>query len=76
MTQLNCPHCEQTLTRQGKLNAHCDGCDVAYFINYHCPTCQQNTRAIKACGAVDLWCDTCNELVSKSSAIVRIKKTS
>lgn len=32
-----------------------------------CPTCQQELERLKACGAVDYFCNNCNSLISKRS---------
>lgn len=69
---LCCPHCQQALERCGELKRRCTHCDVHFDIKIDCNKCGEPIQRLKACGAVSFWCDKCNELKSKSSAIYRL----
>lgn len=34
-----------------------------------CPKCKSELEQLKACGAVNYFCNSCNELVSKSAVL-------
>lgn len=70
--QLNCPKCQSELERSGELKRHCPECDSNFTLNVECPQCNKPVQRLKACGAVSLWCETCNELKSKSTAVYRL----
>ena len=67
--QQECPKCNAVLERSGELKRHCNACDSNFTIKIDCPDCGEPVQRLKACGAVNLWCDACNELKSKSTAI-------
>lgn len=67
--QSNCPKCNAELQRSGELKRHCESCNLHFKIAIHCAQCGDELERLKACGAVSLWCDKCNELKSKSTAI-------
>ena len=71
--QLLCPKCQSEVVRSGELKRHCDSCDSDFLLHIACNECGQELERLKACGAVNFWCEQCNELKSKSSAIYTLK---
>ncbi len=71
--QTNCPKCEHELSRSGELKRHCDACDSDFTLEVTCNQCGEQLERLKACGAVNFWCNSCNELKSKSSAVYNLK---
>lgn len=61
-----CPIHNTPLVSQGKL-WHCDACDADYRVRGTCATCGAELERIAACGASNWWCNSCNELKSKST---------
>lgn len=59
-----CPVCHQTLEWQGE-HARCTPCRQDYHIQALCPECHQPLEVLKACGAVDYFCQNGHGLVSK-----------
>ena len=68
-----CPTCQAGLDGRGA-EARCDQCETDYRIRALCPTCRQELERLKACGAVDYFCNHCNSLISKRA--VRFEVTS
>ncbi|MEL0629882.1 zinc ribbon domain-containing protein [Psychromonas aquatilis] len=71
---LHCPHCDNKLERNAELTRFCPACHEHYDIKIDCDQCGGPLQRLKACGAVNLWCDSCNELKSKSNALYRLVK--
>ncbi|PKG40416.1 zinc ribbon domain-containing protein [Psychromonas sp. Urea-02u-13] len=71
--ELNCPKCEHELDRSGELKRHCESCNSDFKLFIACHECGDEIERLKACGAVSFWCNSCNELKSKSSAIYTLK---
>ncbi|MFQ2222545.1 zinc ribbon domain-containing protein [Aeromonas enteropelogenes] len=61
-----CPSCQAELDTRSKEQT-CGQCQANVRITALCPTCQQELERLKACGAVDYFCNHCNNLVSKRS---------
>ena len=40
-------------------------------MKFSCPDCQSQLEEIKACGCRDLFCNSCNQLVSKNRAVAQ-----
>ena len=74
--QLSCPECQTELTHNGESKRHCEHCHADFILNISCPQCEQPLQRLKACGAVSFWCDECNELKSKSTAVYSLNKQS
>lgn len=68
MDKLSCLKCNGLLEKTGKVNLYCPACDKAYGVKSTCGQCGDELERLIACGAVDFWCNQCNELKSKSSA--------
>ncbi|MGO1296623.1 MAG: zinc ribbon domain-containing protein [Vibrio sp.] len=64
-----CPQCQQVLQwRDG--NYLCQSCQQHYLKQAYCPTCHSQLEKLQACGSVSYFCNTCNELKSKSTVQV------
>ena len=72
--ELNCPKCNGEVVRSGDFKRHCDACDIDFEIHIACKDCGEQLERLKACGAVSFWCNKCNELKSKSTAIYTLKE--
>lgn len=60
-----CPHCHQPLVwQQGNL-FHCEDCHKTYEEQALCPDCNKPLEKMKACGAVDYFCQHGHGLISK-----------
>ncbi|MDG3087244.1 zinc ribbon domain-containing protein [Vibrio hannami] len=66
-TQNICPKCEKELDWVDG-NYKCQDCDVSYKKFAYCPDCDAELEKLQACGAASYFCNTCNELKSKSLA--------
>lgn len=67
MSHLVCPACRGELDSRSDETC-CSQCQIRYRIRALCPTCQQALERLRACGAVDYFCNHCNTLVSKRRA--------
>lgn len=63
---LNCPTCKTPLERSGE-TAHCATCDKDFTVQSLCPECHQPLQVLKACGAVDYFCQYGHGLISKNA---------
>ncbi len=68
MDELVCLKCQGPLNKIGKVNLACPSCNIEYSVTSFCGQCSDELQHLVACGAVDFWCNTCNELKGKSSA--------
>lgn len=59
-----CPSCQAKLDARSKEQV-CSHCQTHILVTASCPTCQQELERLKACGAVDYFCNHCNSLISK-----------
>ncbi|MGY3901682.1 zinc ribbon domain-containing protein [Aeromonas lusitana] len=64
MNPLICPACSAALDSRSR-ETSCPQCQARYQIRALCPTCAQELERLKACGAVDYFCNHCNSLISK-----------
>lgn len=71
MSHLICPACQGTLDGRAA-EARCNQCQASYRIRALCPTCQQELERLKACGAVDYFCNHCNSLISKRAVVFEV----
>ncbi|ENV9334445.1 zinc ribbon domain-containing protein [Klebsiella aerogenes] len=62
--ELNCPICHARLEVQGN-SAHCAHCEKDFALEARCPDCHQPLEVLKACGAVDYFCQHGHGLISK-----------
>ena len=59
-----CPPCQASLEVQGN-QAHCDRCEQDFTLEARCPECHKPLEILKACGAVDFFCQNGHGLISK-----------
>ncbi|WP_260261142.1 zinc ribbon domain-containing protein [Vibrio intestinalis] len=64
MNQNQCPTCDSELDWQG--HYQCTQCDVSFKKVGFCPDCEAELEKLQACGAANYFCNSCNELKSKS----------
>ena len=65
--ELKCPVCEEPLEpleQQGG-SAHCSQCEQDFALQALCPECHKPLDVLKACGAVDYFCQNGHGLISK-----------
>ncbi|PJC86222.1 DNA ligase [Vibrio sp. HA2012] len=72
-TQNACPECGAEMAwEQGEY--HCDACQLHYKKVMFCPKCNAELEKLVACGAANYFCNTCNELVSRSQATIEFQR--
>ncbi|WP_447867350.1 zinc ribbon domain-containing protein [Rahnella bonaserana] len=59
-----CPACGQPMSWVSG-HFHCDACHTDYQQTALCPDCQQPLQELKACGAVDYFCQNGHGMISK-----------
>lgn len=62
--EFDCPVCHAQLTVQGN-SARCEHCAKDYVVEARCPDCHKPLEVLKACGAVDYFCQNGHGLISK-----------
>ncbi|EMM7465402.1 hypothetical protein CUU02_25695 [Klebsiella pneumoniae] len=62
--ELGCPLCHAPLDVKGS-SAHCAQCERVFTLEARCPECHQPLEVLKACGAVDYFCQHGHGLISK-----------
>lgn len=62
--ELDCPLCHAPLDVKGS-SAHCAQCERVFTLEARCPECHQPLEVLKACGAVDYFCQHGHGLISK-----------
>ncbi|WP_108651724.1 zinc ribbon domain-containing protein [Dongshaea marina] len=63
--QLTCPACQHPGIGIRSETPSCQHCGQAFLLQTNCPECQQPLERLKACGAVDFFCNQCRKMVSK-----------
>jgi len=71
MNPLICPACSTALDSRSR-ETSCPQCQARYRIRALCPTCEQELERLKACGAVDYFCNHCNSLISKRAVAFEV----
>ncbi|MFC5707327.1 zinc ribbon domain-containing protein [Aeromonas eucrenophila] len=71
MNPLVCPACSAALDSRSR-ETSCPQCQARYRIRALCPTCEQELERLKACGAVDYFCNHCNSLISKRAVAFEV----
>ncbi|NBD01389.1 hypothetical protein GV764_20515 [Atlantibacter hermannii] len=61
---IQCPHCQQPVEATVTV-AHCAHCQQDINLEARCPDCHQPLQVLKACGAVDYFCQHGHGLISK-----------
>ena len=72
--ELQCPKCDHELQRSGIQKRHCPACNSDFELHAACETCGDELQRLQACGAVNFWCDKCNELKSKKTAVYTLQE--
>lgn len=62
--EFDCPVCHAQLAVQGNI-ARCERCAKEYVVEARCPDCHKPLEVLKACGAVDYFCQNGHGLISK-----------
>ena len=62
--EFDCHVCHAQLAVQGN-SAHCAHCAKEYVVEARCPDCHKPLEVLKACGAVDYFCQNGHGLISK-----------
>lgn len=62
--ELLCPKCQHLLELDGA-QAHCPSCGNDVEPLACCPDCHQPLQVLKACGAVDYFCQNGHGLISR-----------
>lgn len=62
--ELNCPVCGKTLSGT-ESGAHCEGCQMDFTLEARCPDCHKPLQVLKACGAVDYFCQNGHGMISR-----------
>lgn len=62
--ELACPICRAPLAVEDQ-NAHCQHCAKAFALQARCSDCHKPLEVLKACGAVDYFCQNGHGLISK-----------
>lgn len=60
-----CPVCQKKMTEVSG-HFHCSSCHGNYQQQVECPDCAKPLQLLKACGAVDYFCQNGHGLISKS----------
>lgn len=63
--QNSCPSCNVKMKWEAGLYL-CEECDRKYQKVAYCPVCEAELEKLQACGATNYFCNSCNELKSKS----------
>lgn len=63
--EFDCPVCHAQLAVQGNNSARCERCAKEYVVEARCPDCHKPLEVLKACGAVDYFCQNGHGLISK-----------
>lgn len=61
---VNCPACKNEL-KQTDGGARCEPCAKDFRLEALCPDCHKPLQVLKACGAVDYFCQNGHGLISK-----------
>lgn len=62
--ELACPICRAPLAVEDQ-NARCQHCTKEFALQARCPDCHKPLEVLKACGAVDYFCQNGHGLISK-----------
>lgn len=61
---VNCPMCQNELVPI-VAGVHCEHCHQDFKLEAYCPDCHTRLSVLKACGAVDYFCQHGHGLISK-----------
>ncbi len=68
-----CKNCGGELIKKYDNIYVCDTCNKEYIKNRYCEKCGEKLELIAGCGAVNFFCNKCNELKSKKSGIEKFE---
>ncbi|WJV52793.1 zinc ribbon domain-containing protein [Pectobacteriaceae bacterium CE90] len=60
-----CPQCQHEMQWRNDEHFYCAICQQGYLRQIFCPECHQVLQVLKACGAVDYFCQHGHGLISK-----------
>ncbi|WP_075763669.1 zinc ribbon domain-containing protein [Photobacterium proteolyticum] len=73
MSENRCPACQDELNwKDGQY--YCDTCQHPVRKRAFCPDCDSELEKLQACGSASYFCNSCNELKSKSRVRVVFEK--
>ncbi|GAA5214531.1 zinc ribbon domain-containing protein [Corallincola platygyrae] len=75
MSHAHCPDCHGLLQAEDK-TFHCANCQQDFSQRINCDVCGEEVETLKACGAVDYFCNHCQSLKSKSKVVRSYHKLS
>jgi hypothetical protein len=52
----------------------CKECSKTFKAEYYCDKCESEVEKLQACGATNFFCNSCNELKSKSKIVKKFKE--
>jgi len=61
---VNCPICQGELVST-QTGVYCEHCQQDFQLEARCPDCHKPLQVLKACGAVDYFCQNGHGLISK-----------
>ncbi|MHA2940096.1 zinc ribbon domain-containing protein [Vibrio sp. RC27] len=72
MSENHCSSCNKELEGDGEY--HCSSCDSHFKKIGYCPKCDAELEKLQACGAAGYFCNSCNELKSRSKIQFKFNK--
>ncbi|PWC18791.1 zinc ribbon domain-containing protein [Brenneria corticis] len=72
--EVTCPRCHGVMNWKNDHCFHCPACRQDYLREAYCPECNHPLQVLKACGAVDYFCQQGHGLVSKSRVVFSLHK--
>ncbi|MGF1691261.1 zinc ribbon domain-containing protein [Photobacterium kagoshimensis] len=73
-TENVCPTCHNELAWQANQYS-CESCQITLVKQAFCPDCDAELEKLQACGSASYFCNTCNELKSKSRVRIAFTPT-
>lgn len=70
---ISCPSCSQEGVDPRHDPSTCSLCKMVIRVTAICPKCTTILERVQACGAVDFFCNHCNELISKRQAVYQLE---
>lgn len=63
---MECPKCNETLKGRKYLYT-CESCETEYEVNFKCEVCGSEPEVLASCGAVSFYCNSCNNMKSRTT---------
>ncbi|KMV31261.1 DNA ligase [Photobacterium swingsii] len=73
-TENKCPCCHSELAWQAN-QYRCETCQTTLIKQAFCPDCDTELEKLQACGSASYFCNSCNELKSKSRVRIAFTTT-